>query len=382
MTQRFYLPTEVITGCGSLDQLGGAVARLGSSALLVCGRHAAQASGVLERAMASLRQANVRPVVFDGVQGEATLSAVAAAMRQACDENCQVFVGLGGGSAIDVAKAAAGLVHLPGTLREYHNGRALEEAGLPFVAVPTTSGTGAEVTKNAVLIDEESGVKNSIRDDSWFARVAIVDPETTLSMPPAVTASTGADALCQAIEAYTSTGASPVTDALAMSAIHLIGLGLLPAYRDGQDLAAREQMSMGSLMAGMAMASARLGGVHGLAHPLGVRYAIPHGLVCGLLLPYTMHYNLAYATRKYARVAQLLGEITNHLTPEAAAEKAVGRVRHMLRKVGIVEHLASLGVQRADFDWIIAESLPSGSLKSNPRPLAAEDVRCLLEAAL
>ena len=382
MTQQFYAPTRVVTGNGSLDGLGAVTAAYGTRVLVVCGRRAVQRSGVLDRALASLKQAGVDAVVFDGVVGEVTLAAVDAGIEVACHENCSVFVGLGGGSAIDSAKAIAGLARLPGSVYAYHDGRALEEGGLPLIAVPTTAGTGAEVTKNAVLINERTGLKQSIRADSWFAKVAIVDPETTVSMPPQVTANTGADALCQAIEAYTSIGASPVTDALAMRAIALIGQGLVAAHADGSDLVARERMSMGSLLAGMAMASARLGGVHGMAHPLGSRYQIPHGLVCGLLLPYTMAYNLAYATTKYAQVGQLMGEMTGHLTPEAAAEKAVERVRQMLIKVGIPEHLAGLGVREADFDAIIAASLPSGSLKHNPRPLAAEDVRCILSAAM
>ena len=382
MIQRFYAPTEIVTGCGCFGQLGEVTARHGASAMIVCGQSFARRSGLLDRTIELLQAASVRPVIFDGVQGEASLSVVDAGIALACEENCQVFVGLGGGSAIDTAKAIAGLVRLPGSVWEYHEGRKLEGPGLPLIAVPTTSGTGAEVTKNAVLIDRRNGVKKSIRDDAWFAKVALVDPETTVSMPPQVTANTGGDALCQAIEAFTSLAASPVTDALAMRAIALIGQGLVPAYRDGEDLAARERMSMGSLMAGLAMASARLGGVHGMAHPLGARYGIAHGLVCGLLLPYTMSYNLAYATAKYATVARLLSEMTSHLTPEAAAARAVERVRKMLQQVGIAEHLAELGVKREDFDQIIAQSLPSGSLKHNPRSLAAEDVRCILEMAM
>jgi len=382
MSQTFYAPTRVITGNGCLGALGMVAAGCAGRALLVCGRHAARQSGLLDRAVGYLADAGVDATVFDGIHGEATLAQVDAGIDAACEANCGLLIGLGGGSAIDAAKAIAGLVRQPGSVYEYHDGRSLEESGLPMIAVPTTSGTGAEVTKNAVLINERSGLKQSIRGDDWFPRVAIVDPETTVSMPPQVTANTGADALCQAIEAYTSIGSSPVTDALAMRSIALIGQGLTAAHADGEDLAARERMSMGSLLAGMAMASARLGGVHGMAHPLGSRYAIPHGLVCGLLLPYTMAYNLAFATRKYAQVGQLLGEMTGHLTPEAAAERAVERVRAILVKVGIPEHLGPLGLREDDYDAIIAASLPSGSLKHNPRPLAAEDVRCILSAAM
>jgi alcohol dehydrogenase class IV len=248
--------------------------------------------------------------------------------------------------------------------------------------VPTTSGTGAEVTKNAVLIDPATKVKQSIRDDRWFARAALVDPELTLSMPPAVTASTGADALCQAIESFTSIGAGPLSDALAMRAIALIGANLRAAYEHGDDLAAREAMSMGSLMAGIAMAMARLGGVHGMAHPLGSHYAIPHGVICGLLLPHTMAYNLPATVAKYAEVAQLMGVDTAGLAPEQAAQAAVAAVRELVTSIQVPSHLRAFGVAEDALGPIIEESLTQSSLHHNPRPLAAEDVRAILTAAL
>jgi alcohol dehydrogenase class IV len=380
--QDFYLTTEVITGCGTLGQLGKQAARFGHSALIVCGAGSAQRSGLLARAVELLAAAGVAASAFDRVAGEADLSTVEAGVGQARAFGAEVVIGLGGGSSIDTAKAVAGLAPLPGSVWEYHGGRKLESGGLPFIAVPTTAGTGAEVTKNAVLIDPHSQIKYSIRDDRWFARVAIVDPELTLSMPPRVTAGTGSDALCQAIESYTSIGAGPITDALCVRAIELIGGHLARAYVDGQDLAAREAMCMGSLMAGMAMATARLGGVHGMAHPLGSHFNIPHGVICGLLLPYTMAYNLDYATAKYAHVAKLLGEDTAGLAPAQAAARAVERVRALMAEIGIPLHLREFGVRADDFEVIIAESLPSGSLQHNPRPLAAEDVHHILEAAL
>ncbi len=380
--QQFYLPTEIVTGRGCLSQLGRVAARYGSRALVVCGAGFARRSGLLDQTIDLLHQEGIAARPFEGVHGEAALPMVQAGIDRAQEADCQVVVGLGGGSAIDVAKAIAGLIDQPGPLSEYHHGRKLEQPARPFIAVPTTAGTGAEVTKNAVLIDPASQVKMSIRDDRWFARVALVDPETTVSMSPSVTASTGSDALAQAIESYTSIGASPITDALAMRAIALIGAYLARACEDGQDLVAREAMSMGSLMAGMAMASARLGGIHGMAHPLGSHYDIPHGVVCGLLLPVVMAYNADYAIEKYARIAELLDEPTDTLSPEEAAQRAVERVRELMASIGIPAHLAPFGVQPDDFEQIIAESLPSGSLQHNPRRLEAADVRTLLEQAL
>ncbi len=377
----FFLPTEIVSGARSFDQLGKLAARYGQRALLVCGTRFAQASGLLSRACSLLEAQGVQTVVFDAVAGEARLSVVETGRRLARERDCQLILGLGGGSAIDTAKAIAGLVDLPLSAEAYHDGAPLKGPGRPLIAVPTTAGTGAEVTKNAVLINEKTHVKKSIRDDSWFARVAIVDPELTLSMPPSITAASGSDALCQAIEAYTSIAATAITDALAEKAISLIGKHLIGACEEGTEIPHREAMSLGSLLAGMAMANARLGGVHGMAHPLGAHFGIPHGVICGLLLPYTMAYNLSWCPGKYARVAELLGEERGNLSDEALARRGIDRIQEMLKRIGIPLHLRELGVRKELFDRIIQESLPSGSLKHNPRPLAAEDVRRILETA-
>jgi alcohol dehydrogenase class IV len=284
---------------------------------------------------------------------------------------------------MDTAKAIAGLHGHPGTVDDYFSGaRQVGGGGLPWIAAPTTAGTGAEVTKNAVLTSPRHEQKSSLRHDAWFAQVALLDPQLTVSAPPQITAACGSDALTQAIEGYTSIGASPVTDALACEAIARIGRSLQQAYRDGQDLAARADMLYGSMLAGMAFANARLGAVHGMAHPLGYRYHIPHGVVCGLLLPYTMAYNAAYTTEKYACVARLLGVDTRGMDADTAAGKAVERARELVASVGIPNHLSGFGVREADFPAIIKGSLPSGSLKHNPRPLEATDVRAILTAAL
>jgi len=378
----FFCPTRVIMGCGTLADLGEIAAPYGSRAMLVCGTSFAQRTGLVDRATDMLRDRGLEATLYAHVGGEADLQVVESGIDLARAESCDLVIGLGGGSAVDTAKAIAGMTPLPGTVWEYHDGRALEGAGLPFIAVPTTSGTGAEVTKNSVLINPRNGVKKSIRDDAWFARVALIDPETTISMPPHVTASTGSDALCQAIEAYTSIAANPLTDALATRSIELAGRSLARAFHDGGDIGAREDMSMAAVMAGMAMASARLGGVHGMAHPLGARYDIPHGVVCGLLLPYTMAYNVDYADGKYAHVAALLGEDVAGLSIREAAGRAVDAVRRLVDEIGVPSHLSGYGVAEDAFDLIIEESLPSGSLKHNPRPLGAEDVRAILQAAL
>jgi alcohol dehydrogenase class IV len=388
--RKFYLPTEITSGVGSFAGIGQAVARFGQpvppadegKVLLVCGAKALRASGQLDRALKLLAEAGLDVILYDGLAGEPTLAQVEQGLVMARRERVAVVLGIGGGSAMDVAKTVAGLCPYDGTVSEYHSGeRQIEGPGLPWVAAPTTAGTGAEVTKNAVLTDPDRDVKKSIRHDSWFARVAIVDPELTLSMPPAVTASTGSDALCQAIESLVSIGAMPETDALAAEAIRLIGRSLVRAYREGDNLEARADMLYGSMLAGMALSNARLGAVHGLAHPLGHHCHIPHGVICGLLLPGVMAYNLEYAEEKYARAASLLGCHAEGMERKEAARLGVERVRDILQKIELPLRLRDLDVPRADFPRIIEESLPSGSMKHNPRPLEAADLQIILEAA-
>jgi alcohol dehydrogenase class IV len=385
--KRFYLPTEIVTGPGCFEELGKVAQPSGKRALLVCGASSLRASGRLDRARELLRDAGLTTTLCDAVAGEPTLDLIQAGLDLARAEEIEVVVGIGGGSAMDTAKAIAGLYSHPGTIYEYHKGeRTLHGGGLPWIAVPTTAGTGAEVTKNAVLLDPANLKKASLRHDGWYAHVALIDPELTLGAPPEVTAASGSDALTQAIESYTSIGASALTDGLAFEAIARIARSLERAVHgasDGaeEDLEARADMLYGSTLAGCAMANARLGGIHGIAHPLGALYHIPHGLVCGLLLPYVMAYNLEYAQGKYARLAPLLGVETRGLDDRSAAEGAVQAIGTLISKVGIPRHLAPLGLKRKDYATIVRGSLPSGSFKHNPRPLGAKDVEAILDAA-
>ena len=378
----FYLPTRIVQGIGSLAQIGQIAASYGRRAFLACGKRAMRKAGILDRAVAELEKAGVATVVYDKVEGEPTLAIVEEGLALARAERCDMTIGLGGGGAMDVAKAVAGLFHLAGAVAEYHAGRKLEGPGIPFLAIPTTAGTGAEVSNNAVLTDTARGLKTSIRDERWHARVALVDPELTLSVPPPITASAGGDALCQAIESYVSVGAMPITDALCEDAIRRIGRSLVRAYEVGSDIAARTDMLYGSLMAGIALTTARLGAVHGMAHSLGYRYSIPHGVICALLLPYVMEYNMEYAMPKYARIADLLGLDTGGLSERETAERAVAAAYEIVQRIHIPLHLSEFGVRREEWPMIITESVSASSTKFNPRPLAVEDVRAILEMAM
>lgn len=383
--KQFFIPTNILTGRGCVSEIGRVASELGRKAFLVCGEaRGLRQAGHLDRVVGYLRGAGLEVVLYEKPLREPTLSTADDALETARREGVDVVIGMGGGSAMDVAKVVAAIFPHPGTVGDYHRGqRPIPDSGtLPWVGVPTTAGTGAEVTRVAVFSDREVERKASIRHVSWFARFALVDPELTVSMPPSITAESGGDALTQAIESYVSTGAMPQTDALSAEATRLIGQGLVRAYRDGGDLEARSDVMYGSLLAGMALANSMLGAVHGLAHPLGYRYDIPHGAVCALLLPHVMLYNLEYAREKYGRVAQMLGCDVSGMSPGMAALAGVERVREMLFKMQMKLHLRHYGARREDFPAIAEEALSSGSTKHNPRPLDAGDLQSILQEAL
>jgi len=367
MSATFLTPPRIITGVGSLGECGAVAAALGRCVLLVTGKSSMRRSGASGRLITDLQAAGLACHLYDAVATEPTLDMVDEGRRLCRERGCDLVIGMGGGSAMDAAKVIAGLAREEAPARDFHQGKKVERTGLPFIAIPTTSGTGAEVTKNGVISDPENRVKKSIRDDSFMAKAAIVDPELTVSAPPHVTACAGMDALTQAIESFTSIHATPLTDALAFKAIGLMAGCLERAVKNGSDIEARSDASYGSLLAGMALANARLGVVHGMAHPLGVRYGIPHGLVCGVLLPAAMRLNREASADKYDRIDALLGG------------DAVEFVERLAERIGLARSLADYDIPREDFDAIVAESMPSGSLKANPKKITEEDVRSILE---
>ena len=355
-------------GWGVTAELGPIVAEWGRRALLVTGRQALRQAGITDRLVAGLRSAGVEVVLFEQVEPEPDVTTCDRGRQLCRQEAVDVVVGVGGGSALDAAKVIAGLAkELPPT-REYHSGRAPAEPGVPLIAVPTTSGTGAEVTPNAVINDQEKRTKKSIRHDSFLARVAVVDPELTVPLPPSVTAHSGLDAFVQAVESYTSKYAWPLTEGLSLRSAELIAMHLRRAYRDGRDREARTAMSAGSLLSGIALANARLGIAHGLAHPLGVRLGLPHGLLCGVLLPFAIELNREPAQERYEALARVIGMDVADFT------------RSLLRDFGVPLDLRASGLRQADFPEIVAEAMEAGSTKANPKQVTEADIIHILEA--
>lgn len=366
MAASFTTAERIITGHGCVEQLGEAAAGLGARALLVTGRQALRQAGTTDRLVELLDAAGLEVTLFERVEPEPSVGTVDLAREALTGESCDLVVAAGGGSAIDVGKAVAALARELAPTAAYYSDRPVSAENVPCIAVPTTAGTGAEVTPNSVLIDPDRSLKQSIRGPTLMPAVAIVDPDLTNSCPPDVMASAGMDALTQAIESYMSRWATPLTDSLALHAAELIWLNILAAFGNRADRPAAEAMSYGSLLAGMALANARLGAVHGMAHAVGYRYHLRHGVVCAALLPHVLWFNREAAREKYEVLHGIFAE-----DPASCAE-------WLLRRLELPGTLSAFGLSAGDFEEIAAESLTSGSLKANPRTVTQEDIHAIL----
>lgn len=377
----FYTPGKIIFGPGGLAQVGIEAKRLGSKALVVLGRGSMRTSGALDRLTHLLIENNLEYVIYEDIPSDPSVETVDTGTGLAKKEKCNLVIALGGGSVLDTGKAISAMVTNEGSVADYQEiegkGRKFQYKPISFIAIPTTSGTGSEATRNAVITNTKLGLKKSIRDPWLIPKVALVDPELTLSLPPYVTAVCGGDALTQCIESYLGKKSQEITDTLALHAIGLIGKSLVKAVKDGKNLEARKNMAMAALLSGLCLSNSGLGAAHALSHPLGVYYKIPHGLSCAVLLPYVMEYNLPVVTKKLARIAQSLGENISLLSETGAAQRAIYKVKEILSQAGIKSNLSEWEIKKEDFSQLI-KGAKGGSLNNNPRDTSDEDLIELL----
>jgi len=372
----FRLPGVIHFGWAAVERTGEEAARLGGRALLVTGRSAMKRTGWTDRVQSLLSAAGVEVVLFNEVESDPSVTTVDRAAGVARDESCELVVGLGGGSAMDAARAVAAMAVLEGSILDYVRGRAIDRPGLPLINVASTAGTASEITPVAVILDEERELKVGVKSPYWFAQAAITDPELTLAMSPELTAATGLDALTHAIESYLSTRATAPSEALALRAVELIGGSLRAAFADGTDRQARERMALGSMLAGMAFANSGLGLVHGLVHPIGARFGLAHGLGCGRLLPHVMRYNQPAVEDKLAAVGRALTG-----KESAGADDAVAAVEALLTDLQVPSGIADIDIADEQMPGIAKDGLLAGAVKTNPRAVDEEDARRVLEAA-
>ena len=368
-------PGKTVWGWGSVTDLGKEAKKLGGKALVMTGRKAMKESGILAKVERTLEAAGVERVLFSDVEPEPSPETVDRAVAVGREHHCDMVLGLGGGSVLDAAKAVAALIPQDAPARVFLYERELLDKGLPFIAIPTTSGTSSEATKNGVLSDHEKGLKVSLRSPYMVPDLVILDPELTVRMSQGLTAATGMDALTHACESYVANNANPLTQALSLSALELLAANIEMAWEQGDNRQAREAMLLGSYLAGVALTNSGLGAVHGLAHALGARFHIPHGVCCALLLPTVMEFNLETCRTKYARVAKAMdrGE---------TAEDAIEGVKSIEKSMALPTGFSVFGVKKSDFDQLIADTKYSGSLKYNPRKAGPEELALILERSL
>jgi len=384
MEFEFATATRIVFGQGKINKIGELVEGMGQRALIVLGVDEPIAGGLLDL----LNDSCIDYLVLS-VHSEPTIEFIQNGLQIARRENCDFVISFGGGSAIDTGKAISALITNTGDVLYYleviGKSQALIKTPVPFVSIPTTAGTGSEVTRNAVLGSLEHRVKVSLRSPLILPRLALIDPELTLSLPPSITAFTGLDAITQVIEPFVSTHANPLTDAICREGLKYAAKSLEIAYFKGDDIRAREGMSLTSLFGGLALANAKLGAVHGFAGPFGGMYHSPHGAVCARLLPFVMGVNVralrerqpeSAALGRYDEVAQILVD-----SPDAVADDGVRWVEEICSRLKIPP-LSKYGLQTNDFQDLIGKARLASSMQGNPIQLNDYEMEAVLEEAI
>jgi len=380
MQFEFVSAGRILFGAGTVRQAAPMAAELGRKAMLVTGSDPGRAAGLLT----SLVEKGIVALTF-AVSGEPTLDTARQATTAARDARCDLVIGFGGGSALDIGKIVAALLTNSGDPLDYAEvvgrGKKISRPSAPFIAIPTTAGTGAEVTKNAVVASPEHRVKASLRSNWMLPTAAIVDPELTLGLPPEPTASSGLDALTQLIEPFVTSRANPLTDALCREGIRRVARSLKRAYQNGADLEAREDMALASLFGGLGLANAGLGVVHALAGPFGAMFPAPHGATCAALLPSAMEVNIqaARAREPEGEFLRRCEEVARILTgrAQATAEEGVQWIQELSRVLN-VRPLKAYGLTDAELPGLVERSKSTSSMKANPVPLTDEEIRQII----
>jgi len=378
----FEMPTRIEYGMRVVDRLPGELSALGAAKVLVVTDKGVRRAGLCDRVAALLSVAGVEHAVFDGVEANPKDRNIEEGAAIAREFGADALIALGGGSPIDCAKAMGVLISYGGKIKQYEGRGKVTGPVIPWIAIPTTAGTGSEVTFSSVVTDTANNFKMTVKSPLMAAKVALVDPELTFTVPPSVTAATGVDALTHAIEAYTVTCAEPISDAVALQAISLISAHLRNAVAFGGNAEARDGMMMGSLLAGIAFSHSDVGSVHCMAEALGGIYDLPHGVCNAILLPYVMEYNISYCIERYSKIGKMMeltvaGGLARYGTSQdptthQGAVVAVEAVKRLCADVGLPA-FSSLGIKEFDLDLLADMSARNGSTPSNPRPMSKSD---------
>lgn len=373
---------KLVTGHGAVQQLGHHVQALGMRCPLVVTDRGVRTSGTLAGVTEQLDAIGVTYAVFEEVSPEPEVAIVERCTDVFVNGEHDSVIAVGGGSAMDIAKCVAVYASYEGPLEALFGENQVQRREVALVAMPTTAGTGSEVTNIAILSDKAQQMKKGIVSDCLLPDVAIVAPELTLSCPRSVTAASGVDALVHAVEAYLSNFSTPITDALAVKAMTLIVHALPKAYANPHNVQAREDMATGSLLAGLAFGNAGVGAVHALAYPLGGRYHLAHGVTNALLLPYVMQWNTLACVERFRAIAVAFGESVQGLADHEVADRVIERMHRLCAEVDIPSGLRSFDIPESDIPELAAEAVKvERLLRNNPRVLSRDDIEAIYRTA-
>ncbi len=383
MLSEFHIRTKLSFGCGATALLGEKIRDYGVQRCLVVADPGLTRDGIVGRLQKNLDHDGVKAEFYLGVEPEPYLDNADNAAELGRKIQAQLVVGIGGGSAMDTAKAAAILITNGGKAGDYVGLNLVPGPGVPTIMIPTTAGTGAEVTFTAVFTNRETKTKGGINSPYLYPDQAILDPELTLGLPPEVTAYTGIDALTHAIESVTSKSSNVFTEALSLTAVKLISSNLRRAvFRGRDDIQARENMLMGSVLGGLGLALSGVGAAHALAYPLGGNYRVPHGLANALLIEHVMSFNLPAAEQPMAMIAKSMGEAVDGMPLRKAAQAAVDAVKKLCEDIGIPLRLSDIGIPRTDIPSLVEAALKvTRPVQNNPRFLGAKEATMIYEQA-
>jgi alcohol dehydrogenase class IV len=379
---RYELPTVIEFGNGAIKDLSVHVQSLKGTKVLLVTDPGVQKAGMTEKLEEVLRKSGIPFHIYNDIEPDPDIEGVMKGRDFAREAGCDCVVGLGGGSALDTAKAIGLMLGNEGHIRDYVGINKVPSKGVPVIAVPTTAGTGSELTIWSVLSDKKAKIKLSVGSPFNCPDLALCDPELTVTLPPSITAATGMDALTHALESYVNKATQPISEALSIQSMKLIAGSLRTAVVQGENLQARYDMLLASLIAAMAFNPTRLGLSHALAIPLGAHFHIPHGIVNAILLPEVMEFNLIGNLSKFKEIAQLFGMPVERLSPREAAEQSVIAVRQLKEDVGIHQKLSDYGLTENDLDLIAKEAMTSGNVPVNPRKPTLEDFKQLCRQAM
>ena len=384
MRQEIFATTpRIILGTGALARVGEEVRRLGGTSVCIVTDPGVAASGIVERLEGLLGDAGIAHVRFDKVEADPPYEIVEESLAVLRAAKADTVIGIGGGSSLDMAKITAVLAVNEGPVGKYFGTDLIPAPGLKTILIPTTAGTGSEVTPIVILSDHHEKLKKGIVSPYLFPATALLDPELTIGLPPKVTAATGMDALIHALEAYTSINATPMTDMLAKEAIELIYGNIRTAYAKGDNLPAREAMLRGAMLAGMAFANAGVTAVHAFAYPIGAEFHIPHGIANTIMLVPVMRFNQTGNLARFAALASFLGQHVEGLSLRQAAASAVTALTELAEDLGVPQHLSAYGVKEGDVPTLAAGvMLVTRLLANNPRTMTEEAAAEIYRQAL